>query len=80
MAHSKANVEIDLSVNKILEINNSNLIKHYVACDVRFHKLAFILKEWNKKYNKDPYYRINSYGISLMLIGYLQMKQILPNL
>lgn len=80
MWHTETNVDIDLSVNKILEVENSSLIKHYVYCDVRFHKLAYVLKEWNKTNNPNPMYRINSYGISLMLIGYLQIEGVLPNL
>ena len=40
--------DIDLMVNKTSEIANSVLIDSYAKIDVRFQKMAFILKAWNK--------------------------------
>ena len=41
-------IEIDLSVNRRLEVKNSELIKSYAEYDERFLKLALIVKVWNK--------------------------------
>ena len=42
------NVEVDISINKVLEIKNSELVQAYAAFDIRFIKLALVLKAWNK--------------------------------
>jgi len=44
--------DIDLMVNKTSEIVNSMLLESYAKIDDRFHKLAFILKAWNKAITK----------------------------
>jgi DNA polymerase sigma len=41
--------EIDISANKILDVYNSKLLLTYAQLDERFHALALILKDWNKK-------------------------------
>jgi len=41
-------VDIDLLVNKVIDPYNSHLIQNYAKLDSRFHKLALILKFWNK--------------------------------
>lgn len=74
------NLEIELSVNKTLDAYNSALIRTYALIDSRFHKLALILKDWNKASFKDKKTRMNSYSIVLMLIAYLQYEKILPKL
>ena len=73
-------VEIDICVNKTLEVLNSQLICTYGAYDVRFIKLALFLKAWNKQHFRDKMKRLNSFSIYLMLIGFLQHRSILPNL
>jgi DNA polymerase sigma len=66
------NVDIDITINKVLDPFNSLLLLTYARCDERFHTLALVLKLWNKKYFTDPKKRLNSYSIVLMLIAYLQ--------
>ena len=46
-------VEIDICVNKTLEVLNSQLVCTYGAYDVRFIKLALFLKAWNKRHFPD---------------------------
>lgn len=70
--------EIDLSVNKILDPYNSTLIQTYSKLDERFHKLALVLKQWNKMRWENKQDRLNSYSIVLLLIAYLQHKKVLP--
>jgi DNA polymerase sigma len=73
-------IEIDISINKILEVLNSRLIYSYSMLDQRFRKLAVILKTWNKCHFPDKKKRINSFSIYLLLIAFLQHRRILPNL
>ena len=42
------NIELDITVNKTLELLNSHLVGAYGAYDSRFIKLALYLKAWNK--------------------------------
>ena len=64
-------VEIDICVNKTLEVLNSQLVCTYSALDMRFMKLALFLKAWNKHNFRDKMKRLNSFSIYLMLIGFL---------
>jgi hypothetical protein len=41
--------EIDISAKKILDVYNSKLLLTSAQLDERFHALALILKDWNKK-------------------------------
>ena len=76
----KYGIDIDISVNKILEFMNSQLIAAYSEFDVRFAKLALALKSWNKQNFPDRKKRLNSFSIILLLIAFLQHRKILPNL
>ena len=79
--HDKANqIDVDLLVNKSTEVINSQLVFAYGQYDVRFIKLALFLKAWNKSRFTDKMKRLNSFSIYLMLIAFLQHKEILPNL
>jgi hypothetical protein len=67
----KYGIEIDISINKVLEIANSQLISAYSHFDQRFLKLALVLKSWNKQHFPDRKKRLNSFSIILMLIAFL---------
>lgn len=71
-------VDIDISLNKVLDNFNSELLQLYARFDSRFLKLALLLKKWNKKHFKDNKTRLNSYSLTLMLIAYLQKCKVLP--
>jgi DNA polymerase sigma len=73
-------IEIDISVNKILEIQNSRLIRAYAQLDRRFVRLAIVLKIWNKRLFNNKQTRLNSYTLNLMLIAFMQHLKILPSL
>lgn len=65
------NTSVDISINKILEIQNSRLIRTYAQLDRRFANLAVFLKIWNKKMFVDKKTRLNSYTLNLMLIAFM---------
>lgn len=62
-------VELDISVNKVLDPFNSKLLLTYSLADDRFHKLALILKKWNKMVSLDK--KLNSFSLNLILIAYM---------
>jgi DNA polymerase sigma len=70
--------DIDLSINKVIDPYNSMLIFTYAKLDKRFHKLAIVLKYLNKKRFPEKNDRLNSYSIVLILIAFLQLKNVLP--
>ena len=73
-------IDVDLTVNKVTEVLNSHLVCTYGQYDVRFIKLALLLKAWNKAHFPDKMESLNSFSIYLMLIAFLQSKGVLPNL
>lgn len=73
-------VHIEIAINKVVDLYNSQLLRTYTLIDRRFHILSLILKDWNKKKFPDKIKRMNSYSIVLMLIAFLQLKHVLPRL
>ena len=72
---------MDLLVNKVLEMRNSQLIFTYCHLDARFRKLSMVLKNWQKSISPDSKaQRLNSYSIYLLLLAFMIEKQYLPNL
>jgi DNA polymerase sigma len=67
----KTGTEIDIGVNKILEVHNSELIRLYATLSSEFRCLASYLKSWNKAMFKNKMARLNSYSLNLMLIAYM---------
>ena len=45
--------QIDISLQKIVEVYNTKLIRTYALIDQRFMQVALVLKEWNKMNFKD---------------------------
>lgn len=80
LTDEKYGIEVDISVNKVLEIMNSKLIHAYSSFDERFLKLALYLKQWNKENFPNRQKRLNSFSVILMLIAFLQHRKVLPNL
>jgi DNA polymerase sigma len=74
------NYKIDISVNKVLDLYNSQLLRVYALLDERFHMMALLIKSWNKKRFPSKIDRLNSYSIVLMIIAFLQFEEILPRL
>jgi len=80
LTEKKEYFSIELSINKIIEPYNSWLIFQYAQLDSRFRMLAIVLKLWNKKFFTNKFQRLNSYSLTLMLLAYLQKKEILPSI
>ena len=79
--HNLTQIDVDLSINKVLDPFNSHLMQVYAKLDTRFHKVALFLKQWNKRNFKNvsgKFNNLNSFSIVLMLIAYLQHIQVLP--
>ena len=71
---SVSKIDIDVMVNKKLEILNSMLLLEYCLVDPRVRKVAQVLKVWSKK-SGSVYYRkeqLNNYSLYLMLIAFMQ--------
>ena len=66
-------IDVDISVNNILAIYNSDLIYTYCQIDQRFHILAIFLKNWAKKVKiiGAPNGYLSSYALTLMVIAFL---------
>jgi len=71
-----AEVKLEIFVNKVVDAYNTWLVYTYAALDIRFLKLALVLKYINKQMFKEL--RLNSYSIIMMLIAYLQREKVLP--
>lgn len=78
----KYNVEVDLNVNNIVGIRNTQLIRTYVELDWRVRPLAITIKAWASRNNINDAHKktMSSYTLVLMLIHYLQTrpKPVLP--
>ena len=73
-------MDVDLTVNKVLEVLNSQLIQTYCLMDDRFRKVALVLKNWNKSLNSDKHKRLNSFSIYLLLLAFMLHKRYMINL
>lgn len=74
----------DLTINRLLGVFNSALIRHFVLADARFAPLALLVKAWAGRLgvNSSQHGYLSSYALYLMLIFYLQTRSppVLPNL
>ena len=76
----RLNIDVDISFNKILEILNSQLIATYCMHDSRFHRVAMVLKTWNRGLDKNKSKRLNSFSIYLLLLAFMLHHQYIVNL
>lgn len=74
--------QVDLTVNNLLALVNTKLLRDYAAIDERLVQLVFIVKHWAKRRQVNDAYRgtLSSYCYVLMCIAHLQHRQppILP--
>lgn len=73
-------IDVDISVNRILELANSHLVRSYCLQDNRFRILAMVLKTWNKTLSNDKSLRLNSFSIYLLLLAYMLHNRYMINL
>ena len=75
-------LQIDLTVNHMLAIVNTKLLRDYAAIDERLAQLVFVVKHWAQRRQINDAYRgtLSSYCYALMCIAHLQHRQppILP--
>ena len=74
LVDKETNIDLDITVQNLLPISNTKLIRQYSLLDQRFHVLGIFLKFWVKK-NKihgalDKF--LSSYALLILLIHYLQ--------
>eukprot|EP01084_Bolivina_argentea_P263309 445610_1 len=70
------NNKIHIAFNDLKRIASSHFIEAYISIDSRLKQLCFIIKKW-AKHRKIS---LSSYCLILMIIYFLQVKQILPEL
>ncbi len=82
VAQSVLRLQVDITVNNILAIVNTKLLKDYGAIDERLLQLVFVVKLWAKRRQVNDSYRgtLSSYCYVLMCIHLLQQRSppILP--
>ncbi len=71
-------IDVEITVNKTVELYNSALLYTYAACDFRFYQLVILLKKWNKQKFPDASTRLNSYSLVLMLLTVMQKFKHIP--
>jgi DNA polymerase sigma len=76
---AECHLDVDIMLNKVSEVHQSNLILQYALISPEFVKLAIYLKLWNKTLG-DVQSRLNSFSITLMLVAFMQNINLLPNL
>ena len=73
-------IDVDISLNKTLEVKNSQLIKTYCTMDERFKKVALVLKSWNRGLDPRKKKCLNSFSIYLLLLAYMLEHKYMINL
>lgn len=68
--------QVDITVNNILAIVNTKLLRDYAAVDDRLLQLVFVVKLWAKRRQVNDSYRgtLSSYCYVLMCIHLLQQR------
>lgn len=80
--HRETKVSIDVSMDSGTSKRNTKLLSLYGQVDARFPLLCKAMKSWASKVGVEgaSRARLNSFSLCLMLIQYLQMQKVLPNL
>ena len=73
---AQTGIDVDISVNNILAMYNSDLIYTYCQIDQRFHIMATFLKHWAKKVKiiGASHGYLSSYALVMMIIAFLQSR------
>ena len=73
-SHPSYHYELDIGINNLLALENSELIKAYMGCDMRARQLTFLIKHWAKQRKINDPFRgtLSSYAYVLMTIHFLQ--------
>ncbi|CAD5206032.1 unnamed protein product [Bursaphelenchus okinawaensis] len=67
-------MEVDLTVNNKLGVENTKLLKFYSLFDTRVAQLHTVIKNWAKHHNMHGgiHYRFNTYTLVILTINFLQ--------
>lgn len=76
---NKLEFKADITVNNVLGVANSSMLKVYSKIDKRCKNMGLLLKNWAKKWGITSEDSLSSYALILMMIYFLQMKKILPS-
>lgn len=82
MIHKKTGVELDVTIDGEDAKRNTQLLSMYVQADSRFAKLCKAVKGWASMSGIEgaKKQRLNSFSVCMLLIQYLQVVGVLPNL
>lgn len=69
-----SNLQVDVCVNNMLAVRNTELLKAYVDLDERFRYVCILVKLWAKSRDLNDAYHgtLSSYAYTLLVIHYLQ--------
>lgn len=70
-------LQVDVCINNILAVKNTQLLKAYVDLDERFRYVCILVKLWAKRRELNDAYTgtLSSYAYTLLVIHYLQTLQ-----
>ncbi|CAE7877476.1 Tut7 [Symbiodinium microadriaticum] len=80
LQHAQDRIDCDLSVNNLLPVFNTKLLKSYADLDLRLVELVQTCKAWARDegvHGADKG-NLSSYAFTLMVIFYMQMRGVLP--
>ncbi|CAH2090631.1 unnamed protein product [Euphydryas editha] len=69
----------DVNFNSIAGVRNSELINYFLQIDQKILYLAILIKYWAKIQNLTGFNMMSNYCLTLMVIFYLQQRNILPS-
>jgi len=80
LSERPGDVEFDLSVNNLLPVFNTALLKAYADIDSRAVEIARACRRWAKAQyvHGAPFGHLSTYAFTLMVIFYMQVKGALP--
>ncbi|CAN0346387.1 unnamed protein product, partial [Hapterophycus canaliculatus] len=75
-------VECDISVNNLVAVHNTRLVKTYTELDPRCHRLLYLVKDWSKArgVNDSSKGTLSSYGHCVSVLHYLIRVGVVPAL
>lgn len=81
--HRRSGLDCDMCFNNMLALHNSALLRAYVMCDYpldRVRPLCFLVKKWAKMRGLGEAREggLSSYSWVLLVIGFLQIRGVLP--
>lgn len=79
----ESGIKIDICVNNLLGLVNSEYIKRYCQLDQRYLNLCRVMKHLHESYR--PYgeqetLKMTNYAMNMMLLVYLVQMEVLPNI